>query len=152
MSQPLLVFGGRRWIHFGMSNCPHLSKALASAYGPLQVILFPVLWSVQSCVTFMLSGSRFKLLGLNFGPVLWMFHTHLVKEKNMWLKMIKGSRSKRGCGYHCSWHSCFGTHGGWDWQWTWTMKLRQHFKNTHWVMWRWNPVMIFTSCHMSHRC
>ena len=32
-----------------MSNCPHLSNALASAYGPLQVILFPVLWNVQSC-------------------------------------------------------------------------------------------------------
>ena len=33
-----------------MSNCPHLSKALASAYGPLQVVLFPVLWNVQSCM------------------------------------------------------------------------------------------------------
>ena len=50
MSQPLFVFGGRRWIHFGMSNCPHLSKALALAYGPLHVVLFPVLWNVQSCV------------------------------------------------------------------------------------------------------
>ena len=50
MSQPLLVFGGRKRIHFGVSNCPHLSKALASAYVPLQVVLFPVLWNVRSCV------------------------------------------------------------------------------------------------------
>ena len=32
-----------------MSNCPHLSKALALAYGPLHVVFFPVLWNVQSC-------------------------------------------------------------------------------------------------------